>query len=82
MVPWKVLYQSQPKYSKCPVDSEVYHSLPCSQRVDCDLGSKKLLYTAELVPVENNDHHSFKRARYMIVCPTEDIHWSYWKNIK
>lgn len=24
----------------------------------------------------------FKGARYMIICPIEDVHWSHWKNIK
>lgn len=64
------------------MDSEVYHSAPGPQRADCHLRSKKLLYAVELVPKENNDHHSFKGARYMAIGPIEDEHRSYWKNSK
>lgn len=63
MVSWNVLDLCQSKYAKCPVDSEVYHSVSGPQRVDCDLRSKKLLYTVELVPKENNDHCSFQRGK-------------------
>lgn len=63
MASLNILDLSQSKYVKCPVDSEVYHSVPGPQRVECDSRSEKLLNTVELVPKENNDQHSSKRGK-------------------